>query len=248
LPFGQAVRQWAGNQTSGTLPRNNWTLNSNVGFTKLFSTGALLLADFANQTVFNLTGMGRSLTSQSTLNLDLIQPLLRGGGRAVTLEPLTQAERNLLYEIRGYARFREQFYANITTGGDLSLFNVQPVRQGFLPTLLRRAQLEIDRKNLSDLKRDFKRFEAYQEGGIIPPLQVETVRNQVLQAENTVLRDEQDVREAIDAFKLQLGLPLDVPLELDGAPLQPIQEQLARLENVFEEMQQAKSVERATEV
>ena len=63
-----------------------------------------------------------------------------------------------------------------------------------------------------------------------------------------MLRYEQDVRDAIDAFKLQLGLPLDVPLELDGAPLQPIQEQLARLENVFEEMQQAKSVERATEV
>src|SRR6266700_1303660 len=79
----------------------------------------------------------RSLTSQSNINLDLIQPLLRGGGRAVTLEPLTQNERNLLYEIRLFARFREQFFANITTGGDLSLFNVQPVRQGFLPTLLR---------------------------------------------------------------------------------------------------------------
>src|SRR5262249_18014626 len=110
-----AVRQWAGIQTPP--PRNNWALGSNVGFTKLFSTGALLLADFANQTVFNLTGVGRSLSSQSTINLDLIQPLLRGGGRAVTLEPLTQAERNLLYEIRTFARFRKEFYVSIAGGG-----------------------------------------------------------------------------------------------------------------------------------
>ena len=109
--FGQAVRQWAGSQTSA-VPKNNWALSSNVGFSKLFSTGALLLADFANQTVFNLSGFGRSLTSQSTINLDLIQPLLRGGGRAVTLEPLTQAERNLLYEIRLFARFRIEYYVS----------------------------------------------------------------------------------------------------------------------------------------
>ena len=32
-------------------------------------------------------------TSVSTINLDAIQPLLRGGGKAVTLEPLTQVER-----------------------------------------------------------------------------------------------------------------------------------------------------------
>src|SRR5438128_235392 len=42
--FGQAVRQWAGSQTSA-VPKNNWALSSNVGFSKLFSTGALLLAD-----------------------------------------------------------------------------------------------------------------------------------------------------------------------------------------------------------
>ena len=70
------------------------------------------------------------------------------------------------------------------------------MRQGFLPTVLRSAQLVIDRKNLNDLKQDFKRFEALKEGGDVPPLQVETVRNQVLSSQSTVLRDEQDVRDA----------------------------------------------------
>ena len=60
-----------------------------------------------------------------TLTLDLIQPLLRGGGRAVTLEPLTQVERNLLYEIRNFARFRKTFYVAIAGGGGGSITGAQ---------------------------------------------------------------------------------------------------------------------------
>src|SRR5262249_6851316 len=47
----EAVRQWAGPESLEGL-QNNWTLNSTVGVSKLFSTGALLTADFANKTVF----------------------------------------------------------------------------------------------------------------------------------------------------------------------------------------------------
>src|SRR5205823_7939597 len=76
----------------------------------------------------NFTGVGRNLTSQSTINLDLVQPLLRGGGRAVTLEPLTQVERNLLYQIRNFVRFQKTFYVAIAGGGGGSITgaNFQP--------------------------------------------------------------------------------------------------------------------------
>ena len=115
---GQAIREWSGRE-SPEGPHNRWEFNGLVGFSKLFSTGALLLAQIANQTVVELNG-GRT-TSLSTATLDLIQPLLRGGGRAVTLEPLTQAERNLLYQIRAYARFRKEFYVAIAGGGGGSI-------------------------------------------------------------------------------------------------------------------------------
>src|SRR5207244_4188143 len=114
------VRQWAG-PAALVGPRNRWTLGSEVGFSKLFSTGALLTAAFANNTVINfLRPPGTSgVSSVSTVNLDLIQPFLRGGGRAVTLEPLTQVERNLVYDVRDYAHFREAFFVDIAGGGDL---------------------------------------------------------------------------------------------------------------------------------
>jgi hypothetical protein len=116
-----AIREWTGRDTPEGQ-HNRWRINSTAGFTKLFSTGALLLFRIANQTVIELTGPLRGTTSQSTLSLDLIQPLLRGGGQAVTLEPLTQTERDLLYAIRNYARFREEFFVGIAGGPDTTSF------------------------------------------------------------------------------------------------------------------------------
>ena len=120
LAIGQAVREKTGASIPSDTGGNGWSFGSTVGFSKLFSTGALLLASFANQTALNFGNPALPrVTSTSTINLDLIQPLLRGGGKAVTLEPLTQAERNLLYDIRAYARFRKQYYQYLIGGGNL---------------------------------------------------------------------------------------------------------------------------------
>src|SRR5262249_28070477 len=80
------------------------------------STGALLLFNIANETLIEFARAPRRIVSTSTLSLDLIQPLLRGGGRAVTLQPSTQAERNLLYQIRTVARFRKELVVQVAAG------------------------------------------------------------------------------------------------------------------------------------
>ena len=72
-----------------------------AGVGKLFNSGGQLLVGFANQVVFNFVGKNPiQPTVQSSLPLTFVQPFLRGGGRAVVLETLTQAERNLLYQVR----------------------------------------------------------------------------------------------------------------------------------------------------
>lgn len=116
----QAVRERTGKKTPEGQ-HNRWRLDSEAGVGQLFCTGALLLYRFANETVIELTGPDKHTVSESFQSLDLIQPLLRGGGRAVTLEPLTIVERNLLYEIRRFARFREEFFVSIAGGGGGSI-------------------------------------------------------------------------------------------------------------------------------
>ena len=96
-------------------------MNNGTGFSKILPTGALLLLNFSNQTVFDFLNPKNTI-SVTILNFDAIQPLLRGGGEAVALESLTQAERNLLYQIRNYARFRKELYVEIASnnGGSIN--------------------------------------------------------------------------------------------------------------------------------
>jgi Outer membrane efflux protein len=240
------IREWAGPQSSRGR-QNSWTGNSTIGFNKLFATGALLSADFVNTTAFNFTGATHGMTSGSVINLNLAQPLLQGGGKAVTLEPLTQSERTLFYSIRAYARFREQFNVGIaigaslpgslqlaagtsTAGSPISVLAALGIAStdvsggfvGYLSVLFRECDMAADQKWHYDLGAFLKTLEAYQEGGFYSPLQVDQARSTFLQAQNTVLADQQFVSNGLDQFKLLLGLPANIPLILDDAPARPI--------------------------
>jgi hypothetical protein len=253
----QAVREWAGPLSpAGSV--NKWSLGSSVGFSKLFSTGALLTFNFANNTVFNFVGPNRFI-SASTINMNMVQPLLQGGGRAVTLEPLTESERNVLYGIRAYARFREQFYVSVAIGsslpgslpaaagttnvaaGPISVLAALGIAStdvsggfvGYLSTLFREIDMAVDRKWVTDLEKAVRLFEGLQEGGQVSPLQVEQVKSTLLQAKNTVLNDNQNFTNALDQFKLVLGVPANLPLVLDDSSCRAITRQLDRYYEVI---------------
>lgn len=251
-----AVRTWAG-PLSPVGTENQWSLGSNASFTKLFSTGALLTFGFANSTVFNFA-TPHGLSTSSTIDLSFVQPLLQGGGRAVALEPLTQTERNLVYSVRSYARFREQFFVNVaigsglpnslssavgsgTTGSPISTLAAvglasTDVAGGFvsyLSTLYREVDMAADKKYKADLEKAIKLFEGLQEGGQVSPLQVSQVQSTLLNARNAVLTDEQFVNNALDQFKLVLGLPTNLPLVLDDSACRAITRQLDRYYEVI---------------
>jgi hypothetical protein len=85
----QGIREYFGRTSTAGPHANRWALNSGMGVGKILPTGALLLFNFANQTVFDFLNPKKTI-STSTLTFDAIQPLLRGGGRAVALELLTR--------------------------------------------------------------------------------------------------------------------------------------------------------------
>ncbi len=85
-----------------------------------------MLASFANSLVFNFVGRNPAQpTVRSFLPIQAVVPFLRGGGRAVTLEVLTQAERSLLYSIRAFAKFRQEFVVATLIGGTIITFGVE---------------------------------------------------------------------------------------------------------------------------
>lgn len=234
-----------------------WQAGTTASLSKLFPTGAMLLVQYANQIVINLAS-DRPTTATGNLSLGLVQPFLRGGGKAVTLEPLTLSERNLVYAIRSYARFRKIFFVAIAAAGNYTNNpyglqglaanlgrgiggNLTAPSIGYLPLIQQQALINNQRKNVASLERLLRLYQAFREGGQQSPLQVGQVELSLLNARANLLgsggpTSNSGIRgylDGLDNFKLQLGLPVTVPLELDDAPLRPIREQLGRFDELF---------------
>ena len=261
----QVIRRSTGRELNNGGER--WTMNTSGGATKLFPTGAQLLVQLANQVVVDLSG-DRPTTTVGNFALSLAQPFLQGGGYAVTLEGLAQSERTLVYATRSYARFRKIFFVALASGGDYTNNpyglqglsanlgrgignNLTAPRGGFLPLLLQQAVIANQRKNVASLERLLKLYQAFREGGQQSDLQVGQVEVQLLNSRGQLLGSAgnggtaggggggiRSFLDSLDNYKLQLGLPITVPLELDDAPLKPVREQLGRFEDVYAQVQE----------
>jgi hypothetical protein len=215
----------SGSQTS--------TLNMGTvaGVGKLFDNGSQVLLSFANQLVFNFVGKNPlQPTVHSFLPFQAVVPFLRGGGRAVTLEALTQAERSLLYSVRQLALFRQQFTVatlaggteiefgtNVTTGGfQVGSGNNDPVI-GYLNVVEDVQLVENAVRNLSVFERFLAVYRELVEGESsgLTNLQVDQVNQNVQGARNTLISLQTSYRNDLDQFKIQLGMPPDVPLIID---------------------------------
>jgi hypothetical protein len=203
------------------------SLGEIAGFGKVFNSGGQLLMGFANQVVFNFVGKNPiQPTVQSSLPLTFVQPFLRGAGRAVVLENLTQAERTLLYQARTFAKFRQEFLVTVLTGGTIQNFgqtfnlagfssggNIDPVI-GFLPVLVDFMQVEIDRKNVATLEQIVNLYKQLIQGEAsgLSQLQVDQSESSLVTARGRLVADLLSYRRDLDQFKVQLGLPPDVPM------------------------------------
>jgi outer membrane protein TolC len=245
--IGNIIRETTGSETpQGRGER--WRGDGSIGFSQLFPTGALLLVRLANQFTIELIGSKKHTTDFSTMTLDLTQPLLQGGGRAVTLEPLTQTERNLVYQTRNYARFRKEFFVAVAGGGRAGSSDLTAALaaagittsgttgggRGYLPTLLNVAQLDIERRNVKNLESSYRFFNALKGGGDIPQLNVDQVEQQLQSSRGQVFRIDANLQQAMDAFKIQLGLPTILPIELDMGPVKPVKDALDRYEHIYD--------------
>ncbi|HMO34522.1 MAG TPA: hypothetical protein PKA06_00630 [Gemmatales bacterium] len=250
LAAQEAIRQWSAEEST-IGPTNQWQLNNAAGLSWNFATGAALLLRLANQIVFDVSSRNGPTISTSSLVLDISQPLLRGGGQAVALEPLTQAERDLLYEVRRFARFNKEFFVQVAGGqgsgapggapnllpGATITLNGGVVRGispivGYLPTVQRKLNIELQQRNVDELAELLQFYREFAKGGGLSPLQVDQVEQQLLDARTQLLAQEVIYLDSIEQFKIQLGLPTDLPLELDLNVLEELREQLFRFQKL----------------
>ncbi len=250
----EGARRWAGSKQTTFQAGNSWQVDSAAGANWTFLTGATVLAQLANRLVIDLS-TGKPTVGISNLGIEVAQPLLRGGGLGVTLEPLTQAERTLVYGVRSYARYRKVHYVAIAGGEDYgnnpygysglesrlaAVTTPTTPSQGYLPTLLSAAQERNERENIKTLYEYLELFREYQGRGDVSELQVGQVEQQLLRGQATLLQRRQDLQNGVDGLKLQLGVPTSLPIELDDSPLIPVRKAMEGLDRTRNDFSKAK--------
>lgn len=191
---------------SQTLESNTLLNAGNFGFTRNFAAGGQLLVDFANSFVWEFTG--RTHSANGTIGAALLQPLVRGFGRNVRLESLTQSERNVLYSVREFARFRKRFWAAINVDGG-----------GYLQLLRQVQGVRNSKANLRSQEENYALYLVLFQGGRTQVTNVDQVYQALLSARRDVISAEIELQNSLDRYKLSLGLPPRLAVELDDTPL-----------------------------
>lgn len=185
---------------------NTLDVSSNFGFNRTFAAGGQLLVDFANSFVWEFTGQTREV--RSNIAIALLQPLLRNAGRAVRLEGLTQAERDVLYAVRDFARFRKRFWAETSVQAG-----------GYLDLLLALQTLRNNQANRQKQEETYRLYSELFRGGRASVVEVDQFFQSLQAARLSVIDARTNLENAQDNFKLRLGIPPRLPVELDDSLL-----------------------------
>ena len=173
-------------------------------FTKLFKTGGTLTASLANDLVLYFNGKPKV----PDITLKLTQPLLRGAGRAIAEEVLTQAERDVVYAVRNFSHYQKTFAIETVSEYFRILQKKDSVRNSY--------------SNYQNLQASRARAEAMVAAQRLPKFQVDQARQEELSSRVKYLAAVESYRAALDAFKQRLGLPLGEDLKLDDAALREL--------------------------
>ncbi len=180
--------------------------SGDAGFSlaKLFGSGAVLVGDIGlNVSRSLLTADGWNAVSD--VGLSFSQPLLAGAGEDIVREPLTQAERNLVYAVRQFERFRRTFAFDVASRFYLLLQTADQVRN--------------QTENVRNLEQLSIRNRALVDAGRLSDIELGQARQNELRSKNQLLDAQARYDRLLDEFAISLGLPVGVAMQLDTSGL-----------------------------
>nr|WP_321530625.1 TolC family protein [uncultured Desulfuromonas sp.] len=177
---------------------------SDLGISRLFKSGAEFALSVGLDLVQLLTAnrvSARGIVADASLSI----PLLRGAGREIVTEPLQQAERNVLYALWDFERFRRTFAVDVASE--------------YLLVLERMNRVDTAYDNYQRLVASRKRARRLADAGRITEIEVDQALQNELTARSNWVSAQQTSAARQDNFKLLLGLPPDSPIALDRSIL-----------------------------
>lgn len=204
------------------------SVDGQAGFTRLLGSGASIVADIGSS-LFRVVSTGDGWDAVGDIGLSITQPLLRGAGKRIVMEPLTQAERDVVYEVRAYERFRRTFAVDVAR----RVYNLLQDDDELVNE-------ERNYENLVDLR---ERNEALAQAGRMSDVEAAQARQDELRSEARLIALRANLERARDDFNFFLGLPIGVDLQLDPGEF----ERLTEVDELLDGIEEKRAVEVALE-
>lgn len=171
-----------------------------VGVTRNFKNGLSLSGAIAVD-LFNLLTQGGSSSLGLAGDASVSMPLLRGAGRHIVTEPLTQAERDVVYAMWDFERFKRTFAVSVARDYFSVLSQMDSVANA----------RDNYRSSIASARWSRRRADA----GRIPEIEVDQAVQSELRARNNWISAQERLKRSLDSFKTSIGLPPDALVELD---------------------------------
>ena len=175
----------------------------------LLPNGVIMSTALAIDWIRFLTGAPRT-TVGSVLTGSLTVPLLGIGAGKVAWEELTQAERDVLYRIRSFNRYRKTFVVDIVNA--------------YYGVLQKRDAAGNAENNYKRVVESEKRLAMEVKAGRRSRIDVDEAKQKVLSAEDKLVGARESYKQALNLFKIRLALPIDTEVELDQNELNALEE------------------------
>ncbi|AQT69423.1 type I secretion outer membrane protein, TolC family [Anaerohalosphaera lusitana] len=210
----QYATQWFGTVDAfyeNTPADESTTIESSGGVRRdfLLGDGILIGTSLTADWFRYLTGDPQTSLG-SVLSASLAAPLIGNGAGRIARENLTQAERNVLYNIRSFNRFRKDFVVSVISE--------------YYRVLLQKNRVEIQQASYQRLVDSTNQLRMEVEVGQRPAYDLAEAEQRLLSAEQNVVSAVQNYEQALDNFKITLALPTDVDVELDPDELTALQD------------------------
>lgn len=193
--------------TTGDDTVTNVENSASAGVSRRLKNGVDLSTAMAID-LANLLTQGGSSRLGLAADASVSVPLLRGSGRHIVTEPLTQAERNVLYQIWNFERYKQTFSVGIA-------------REYF--SVLRQMDTVVNaEKNYRSAVASARWSRRRGDAGRIREIEVDQAVQRELSARNSWISAQEQLKSRLDSFKNTIGLPTDARIGLDPNDLEQL--------------------------
>ncbi len=188
----------------GVTTTHDFRVTPGASVDMLLRTGGKITTDFTYDFLRFFSGSAGT-TRSSRLAATLTQPLLQGAGYKVAIEELTQGERDFLYSLRTFTRFRKEFTVRVASDYYSVLQNRDSVRNNW--------------RGLQNFRENVRRERAFFDEGLRSQASLDQLKQAELQTESKWISAVRTYRQSLDQFKFLIGLGVEDKIILDDEEL-----------------------------